>query len=266
LNRKAKMALIFSTICLAGVAASYSLFTLVYGSAEPLTTTQVVTIENGGQRLRVDNLEYDVMGSELVENGGSSFYRLQIGVRESNVMRESSNGKGCETPPAEITGGSPAANFIEVPSDLYELARSGGGSVTFSSRTTTEPRTVDFLPIAAGIGVLLGALAVVVSGWFQRSWGDAAAVLVEHGFHDMTVREVEIVGHMMEKKEFTVPELMKLTKASKITVWRTVQKLMERGLVAKTEKTKMASGGLGGRGKPSIVYRFTGGGTDAGES
>lgn len=44
---------------------------------------------------------------------------------------------------------------------------------------------------------------------------------------------------------------MKLSRASKLTVWRTVQKLMERGLVLKTDKTKPAANGLGGRGSPA---------------
>jgi predicted transcriptional regulator len=83
-------------------------------------------------------------------------------------------------------------------------------------------------------------------------------MLLEHGLHDMTVRDVGIVGQIMNLKEFTIPELMKLTKTSKITVWRTVQKLVERGLVQPTQKTKLAANGLGGRGKPSRVYRYIG--------
>ncbi|MFQ6130113.1 MAG: hypothetical protein ACE5OT_04840, partial [Candidatus Hadarchaeaceae archaeon] len=64
--------------------------------------------------------------------------------------------------------------------------------------------------------------------------------------------------HIMERKEFTIPELMKLTKTSKITVWRTVQKLVERGLVRLTERTRLAANGLGGRGKPSRIYKYVG--------
>jgi len=62
----------------------------------------------------------------------------------------------------------------------------------------------------------------------------------------------------MELGEFTIPELIKTTKDSKITVWRTVQKLVEKGFVQQTEKTKLAANGLGGRGKPSGVYRYVG--------
>ncbi len=74
----------------------------------------------------------------------------------------------------------------------------------------------------------------------------------------MTVRDVEIVGYIMELGEFTLPELMRRTRASKITVWRTVQKLVEKGLVQLTEKTALTANGLGGRGKPSRIYKYVG--------
>lgn len=75
----------------------------------------------------------------------------------------------------------------------------------------------------------------------------------------MTVKDVEIVGHIMELKEFTIPQLMKRTNTSKITVWRTVQKLVKQELVQPTEQTRLAANGLGGRGKPSRVYKYVGG-------
>jgi len=74
----------------------------------------------------------------------------------------------------------------------------------------------------------------------------------------MTVRDVEIVGQIIDLEEFTIPELVRQTGASKITVWRTVQKLMEQGLVKQIEQTKPAANGLGGRGKPSRVYKYVG--------
>ncbi|MEM2890787.1 MAG: winged helix-turn-helix transcriptional regulator, partial [Candidatus Hadarchaeum sp.] len=76
--------------------------------------------------------------------------------------------------------------------------------------------------------------------------------------HDMTVRDVEIVGYIMERGEFTIPELMRLSNASKITVWRTVRRLVQKGLVVQTDKTRLSSNGLGGRGKPSRIYRYVG--------
>jgi len=62
----------------------------------------------------------------------------------------------------------------------------------------------------------------------------------------------------MDLKEFTIPQLMKETRASKITVWRTVQKLVKQGLVQQTDQTKLAANGMGGRGKPSHIYKYVG--------
>jgi hypothetical protein len=109
-----------------------------------------------------------------------------------------------------------------------------------------EDRPIDASPIAATIGIAMSVVALAVWAGYRHVWGDAASTLLEHGLHDMTVRGVEIVGYIMELKEFTIPELMKMTEASKITVWRTVQKLLEKGLVEQMENTKLTANGLGG--------------------
>lgn len=114
------------------------------------------------------------------------------------------------------------------------------------------------MPISASVGAVMGVVVFAVWIGYRRMWGEATLTLLEHGLHDMTVRDVEIVGHIMEMKEFTIPELMRRTRASKITVWRTVQKLVGQGLVQQTEQTKLAANGLGGRGKPSHVYKYVG--------
>jgi predicted transcriptional regulator len=119
-------------------------------------------------------------------------------------------------------------------------------------------KPIAVLPIAISIGVAMGFIVFAVWIGYRRAWGDATSTLLEQGLHDMTVRDVEIVGYIMNLKEFTIPELMKRTRASKITVWRTVQKLAKRGLVQATEKTRLAANGLGGRGKPSRIYRYVG--------
>jgi len=122
----------------------------------------------------------------------------------------------------------------------------------------TYEKPVAVLPIAASIGVAMSFTVLAVWIGYRRMWGDAASTLLEQGFHDMTVRDVEIVGQIMDLKEFTIPELVRRTRASKITVWRTVQKLVEQGLVRQIEQTKPASNGLGGRGKPSRIYKYVG--------
>ena len=121
-----------------------------------------------------------------------------------------------------------------------------------------ETKSINVFPIAASVGIAMGVIVFAVWVGYRQIWGEATSALLEMGLHGMTVKDVEIVGHIMELKEFTIPQLMKRTNTSKITVWRTVQKLVERGLVQPTEQTKLASNGLGGRGKPSRVYKYTG--------
>ncbi|RLG56558.1 MAG: hypothetical protein DRN83_03775 [Hadesarchaea archaeon] len=229
------------------IAASYFLLDHLYGEGHIITST--IIIENGGQQVTIDNEPYEVSNSELVENAdGSSFYKLGIADRGSAFEEYNWGGS---TPPA---GGTAAT--INVPREAYEAAQTTGEPVTVSSTTETKP--IDVLPIATGLGIVAGIASVALWTASRPTWGGVAATLIEHGLHDMTVRDVEIVGYMMELKEFTIPELMKLTKASKITVWRTVQKLVEKGLVRQTEKTKLAANGIGGRGKPSHVYMYVG--------
>jgi hypothetical protein len=136
--------------------------------------------------------------------------------------------------------------------------RQYGGAGVNLPFIVSETKSINVFPISAIIGISMGF--VVFSVWigYKRMWGDAASTLLEQGLHDMTVRDVEIVGQIIDLEEFTIPELVRRTGASKITVWRTVQKLMEQGLVKQIERTKPAANGLGGRGKPSRVYKYVG--------
>jgi hypothetical protein len=123
---------------------------------------------------------------------------------------------------------------------------------------SSAPPRVDILPIAVSLGVAACAIAISVWIGYRQSWGNAIPTLLDKGLHDMTVRDVEVVGYIMQRRKFTIPELMKLSKSSKITIWRTVQKLIDRGLVRPTDQTRPAANGLGGRGKPSRVYEYVG--------
>jgi hypothetical protein len=246
-----------------GVAAmtSYVVLDYFYGERYVITSTQTVIIENSGLQLTIDDVRYDVVNVELITTGDNGiednradFYTIQYSVMVDNLGEEG-------TPLAPLVGpqeSGRAYRWINVPTDAYEQAQATGEPVTISNTTTTETKPIDALPIAASIGIAMGVVVLAVWAGYRQMWGGATSTLLEHGLHDMTVRDVEIVGHIMELKEFTIPELMKLTKVSKITVWRTVQKLVEQGLVQLTERTKLAANGLGGRGKPSRVYRYVG--------
>ena len=236
-------------------ALSYTFLNHFYGAGYLITSTQTIVIENSGQQATIDNVEYMVTGAELADN--ENFYLLGLSCANSasppSITQSAQN--HVYAPSGVDTG---AITQINVPADAYEQAQRGE-PVTVSNNTTTETKPIDASPIAATIGVAMSVMVLAVWAGYRQMWGDATSTLLEQGLNDMTVRDVEIVGCIMERGEFTIPELVKTTKASKITVWRTVQKLVEKGLVQQTEKTKLASSGLGGRGKPSGVYRYVGG-------
>lgn len=230
-----------------GVATitSYVVLDHFYGEGYVITSTQTVIIENFGQQVSIDDVRYDVENAELFANKVILKYRGGRAPDSENRL-----------PASE--GFSPPVSKISVPTDLYEQAQETGEPVMFSNTTTTETKPVNAWPIAAGIGISMGVMVFAVWVGYQEMRGSATSTLLEHGLHDMTVRDVEIVGHIMKLGKFTIPELMKLIKASKITIWRTVKKLVEQGLVQSTEETKLAANGLGGRGKPSRIYRYVG--------
>ena len=107
----------------------------------------------------------------------------------------------------------------------------------------------------AVLGVAVAAAASAAWIYLRQSRGEATSVLIEHGLSSMRIQEVDIFREIRGHKEFTIPELMRETGASKTVAWRTVQKLMEKGLVRPTGEAKPPAAG---RGKPSTVYRYVG--------
>ena len=237
---------VMMALAVLGAAAitSYVVLDHFYGERYVITSTQTVIIENFGQQVSIDDVQYDVENVEFFE--------------DAVVLKCAGRAPAPQPSPPASEGFGPMVSKISVPANAYEQAQATGEPVTISNTTTTETKPINALPIAASIGIVMGVVVFAVWVKHREMWGGATSTLLEHGLHDMTVRDVEIVGHIMELKKFTIPELMKLTKTSKITVWRTVQKLVEQGLVQPTEQTKLAANGLGGRGKPSRVYRYVG--------
>lgn len=121
-----------------------------------------------------------------------------------------------------------------------------------------ETRPVNVFPISVGIGTAAGVVTFAVWVGSKRMRANVTSMLLEHGLHDMTVRDVEIIAHIMEMKEFTIPDLMQRSRVSRSMVWRIVQKLIKNSLVQQTEQVRSTASGLGGRGKPSRVYRYIG--------
>ncbi len=240
----------------AATITSYVVLDHFYGERYVITSTQTVIIENFGQQVSIDNVRYDVEDAEFIAGTDNDNVDCYIVFLRSCAVSTDNDALSPPAPSANVWLGG--TRSTSVPKEAYERAQATREPITVSNTTTTETKPIDALPIAVSIGIGMGIVVFAVWVGYRQLWGDAASTLLEHGLHDMTVRDVEIVRQIMELKEFTIPELMKLTKASKITVWRTVQKLVERGLVQPTEQTRLAANGLGGRGKPSCVYRYVG--------
>jgi hypothetical protein len=123
---------------------------------------------------------------------------------------------------------------------------------------TRQPQDDDDSTTHLMVSLLFGAgmsvVGLVLWEASARMKGNAATVLLEEGLDDMTVRDVELVGRMMEMEEFTVPELVKKARVSRSSVWRLVRKMVDEGLVEETEKEKLPDSG---RGKPRKVYRYS---------
>jgi len=220
---------------------SYAILNHFYGEGKTITSTRDILIENiwtQDPRAYIENVEYEVGDIEF--SADENAYKMNL--RSSGSLEYD----------------IPSSIDISVPSSAYEKALGTQVPLSISDTTTTKTEPINALPIATAIGIAMGLMFLAVWTGYQRIWGDATTTLLEQGLHDMTVRDVEIVGEMIEMKEFTIPELMKRTHTSKLKVWRTLQKLVQRGIVKSTEKTKPAASGLGGRGKPSHVYRYVG--------
>ncbi len=109
--------------------------------------------------------------------------------------------------------------------------------------------------LSLAIGASMGALAFAVWVGSRQFEKDATTMLLENGLEDMTVRDVNMVRHMMNMGEFTVPELVEKTEVSRTSVWRLVKRMVDSNLVEETEEEKLPKSG---RGKPSKIYRYKG--------
>lgn len=241
--------IIVGTFCLSSAALSH------FYRREVSATTQTLILENSAKVVKMGNILYRVENVLKQENS----YLLSIascGVSYDNVPPPPAPLAERESPDFALR--APLYFHVEVPTGAYETAEKTGQPVTISRVTTIESKPIDVIPFAAVLSVAVGIAAISIWIGYRQAWGDATSLLIERGLHDLSVRDIELVGYMMQKEEFTIPELMKLTKAPKLKVWRVIQKLVEEGLVEPTDRTRLAANGLGGRGRPSRVYRYIG--------
>lgn len=155
---------------------------------------------------------------------------------------------GWQTLPTSITG--------EDEQYFYCSAETSGFSLF--SITGEKAASFPLLAVVAAVLVVLGILVAAVWFYTREARGDAASILAERGLSDMRLVEVDVFNVIRSRKEFTISDLMRETRVSKTLARRTIQKLVRKGLVRPTNHFKPAAGGLGGRGKPSKVYKYVG--------
>jgi hypothetical protein len=209
-------------------AISYAALNEIYGRATIHVQTQRVVFENYGKSVTIENETYGVQDFWLEDN----HYKIVL----------------------ENLPSSP----LLISYRAYEIARSTAEPVATVTTTITETKPINVLPIAAVLGATAGISTAIFWIGYRKAWGDAVPLLLEKGLYHFTIRDVQILGYAMRHGEFTIPELERLTRAPKLVVWRSVQKLLQSGLIESTDQTRPAARGLGGRGKPSRVYRYVG--------
>jgi parallel beta-helix repeat protein len=146
-----------------------------------------------------------------------------------------------------------AASFVTTSQPQTVTTTPQSPTVTSTSQPPTEG--MQLAAILAVVGVALVAAVSAVWVGLRRSRGKATSELIEHGLSNMRIQEIDIFREIRAQKEFTIPDIINKTGASTIVAWRTVQKLIAKGLVKPTGETRPTAAG---RGKPSIVYRYVG--------
>lgn len=239
MEKKKVLSLALMTAAVAGIG-SYALLSAFFGEGQLTTSTETLKLENYAQQLTKGGVSYSVENARPAE--------------ENTVELTLRSLKGENVEEQYL----PAFLEADVPENAFEIAKTTPETVAIikESESRTEPPTI--WPLSASIGVAVGLIFAAV--WLSRQEirGNATSMLLEEGLEKMSVRDAEIVGEIMRREEFTIPDLMKKAGTSKITTWRAVKKLVDRGLVKETEGTKPPSRGLGGRGKPSQVYKYVG--------
>ncbi len=251
-------------IALSCASISYSILHHLYGERYITTSVLTTTFENYGQDVKVEwsygeeqwgPYEFSVVDVENVPGEGNKVY-LSSKENVESLWRGGLLGYKSMTAGEGLTQGT--YYCLEVSDDVWHAAQRNKTPVTSASKTTSETEPVNVTPISSIIGISAGVVTAAVWVGHRHPWGDAVSTLFERGLTNMTIRDVKIFGEIIKLEEFTIPQLMKQTHSSKITVWRALQKLIEGGLVQPTEKSIPSSNGLGGRGKPSRVYTYVG--------
>jgi hypothetical protein len=69
--------------------------------------------------------------------------------------------------------------------------------------------------------------------------------------------EEQVFAYLRGRREFTIPELVWGTDATEAQVWRVVRKLIRRGIVRPTDRTRLTKVGPG-KEEPNRIYEYVG--------
>lgn len=246
MNKKI-IALVVGVALLAGVC-SHVLLSNIIGGEKTVTSAYRLQFTDQENVVKIENAQHLLSD---VRTTGENTVEFVIEAQE----KESLPGAG------STASGKPSSSEEEIEPSLrvsitqaaYDLARESNGTIILLHESKHEKT---LWPISTSLGI--AASLVFAAVWLSRreAMGSATSMLLDEGLESMSIRDAEIVGEAMRRKEFTIPELMEKAGTSKITTWRTVKKLVKKGLVRETERTRAPSRGLGGRGKPSKVYEY----------
>lgn len=244
------MALALAIAAVAGICSHLVLSDLL--EEERVTTSiQRLQFKNYANLLSIENSTYSVSSAKRSPTENTVKLALEAAAAEEAGVAEN-----------EETGYAPAPRTAEVSEEAYETAENTSGTVIVFQEKESKTKERSPWPLSTSLGVAAGLLFAAVWLSRQEAMGNATNMLLDEGLENMSVQDAEIVGETIRRGEFTIPELMKEAGTSKTSTWRTVKKLVEKELVKETEKTKAPSRGLGGRGKPSKVYKYVGPGQE----
>lgn len=237
---------------------SYFAFQQLFGGRRVSLDTKRVKLENYAKQVRIDNEKLSVSEAKEIPNennirllfeNAEYFWDVEEQSKSDSPAPLASESSKAEEPSIDMQG-------IIVPEDAYETAEKTPGTVLVVRENRVKTKNPPYWMFSISIAVIISTIIGAGLLTKQELRGDAASKLLEEGLENLTVRDLEIFSQILRMGEFTIPELMQKTGTSKVTTWRTVKKLVEEGLVEETDEKKPPSKGLGGRGKPSKVYRF----------
>lgn len=140
---------------------------------------------------------------------------------------------------------------------VFESGTANEGPGIQSTQPNDQPTSDGNTPLMLSIGVGVAMSLITFASWegARRTKKDAAELLLDQGLENMTVKDLVIVRRLIQKEEFTIPQLVEDSPVSRSSVWRLVKKLDEKGLIDEKDESEIPDGT---RGKPKKVYRFVG--------